>query len=141
MKRKISILSLTFLFFAATTGLPVTLHVCKMMNIVSSEACEMHKAKEVKNSCCEEVQSDYPVKLTSDQSCCYTELINNKVKDDFLSFKTETTNNPVLIAFTAETINQLGIISTSNSSLFYSDTSPPFLSNNHIYINISLLLI
>ena len=87
MKRKISILTLAFLFFAATTGVPVTLHICKIMGTTSSEFCEMHKAKVVKHSCCEDEQPVYPVNITSDNSCCQTEFVYNKVKDDFLSVK------------------------------------------------------
>ena len=141
MKRKISILTLALLFFTATTGMPITLHICKMMDMTTAEACELHKAKIVKHACCEDEESDYPVKFTSaNLPCCQSEFVYNKIKDDFLSFKTETPNNPVLLNFVAETINYQDVSLNLNSSSFYSDTSPP-LNSNPIYLSKSQLLI
>ena len=140
MKRKISILTLAFLFFAATTGVPITLHICKIMGTTSSEFCEMHKANVVKHSCCKDEQPVYPVNITSDNSCCQTELVYNKVKDDFVSVKTETTNVLVFTTLFVETINQQSSLIDSNSNSFYTDTSPP-LNSNPIYLNTSQLLI
>jgi len=140
MKRKISILTLAFLFFAATSGMPITLHICKMMDMTSSEVCEMHKAKVVKHSCCDE-ESDYPVKLTSQNlPCCETEFVYNKVNDDFLFFNSETANVQLFAISFAEVTNWHDVLFDLNSNSFYTDTSPP-LNSNPIYLNISQLLI
>ena len=141
MKRKISILTLAFLFFAATTGVPITLHICKIMGTTSSEFCEMHKANVVKHSCCEDEQPVYPVNITSDNSCCQTELVYNKVKDDFVSNKPN-----VNIFSSSENLFQpvtLTTLSTDFSfdELFYCDSSPPFLINPELHITNSILLI
>jgi hypothetical protein len=141
MIRKISILALAFVFFGATTGMPVALHICKIMGTTSSAACKMYEAKVIKHSCCKDEQSDNPVKVTSaNLPCCQTELVYNKVKDDFLFVKTETTNVLVFSSLFVETINQQSSLSNLNANPFYTDTSPP-LNSNHIYLNISQLLI
>ncbi len=142
MKRKISILTLTFLFFAATTGLPVTVHFCKMMESASLEACEMHEVKVEKSSCCESEAPEYPVKLTSEiPACCQSEFIYNKVKDDFLFNKTNenlkvSSENLVYIVVVIPEMLNVNIKNSLNN-----DSSPPFLINPDIYISNSVLLI
>ena len=136
MKRKILILTFTFSFLVSTTGLPLTLHLCQMSD--SEDVCEHIMVK--KTTCCEEGQDNAVTLSKGNQNCCSTELVNHKVDDEFLSFKTQTTNSPVFNFF-YPTINQQDIFLSLNSKLFFSDSSPPFLSNNHIYLNISLLLI
>ena len=112
-----------------------------MMNSSSSELCEMHKVKEIKHSCCEE-DLDYSVKLTSEiPACCQSQLINNKVKDDFLFNKTTenlkvSSENLVCFIVTVPEVLNVTVQETFNN-----DSSPPFLINPEIYISNSALLI
>jgi hypothetical protein len=53
MKKKISILTLVFVFLVSTTGMPLIIHYCKMMETASLQACEMHTKEVKKSSCCE----------------------------------------------------------------------------------------
>jgi len=140
MKRKV-ISALAFLFFAATTGLPVTLHYCNMMEVASTEVCDMHNV-EAEKPCCASELSDYPVKITSDNSpCCQNELIYNKVDDDFLFSK----SNVSLFSSSEILLQQIAIISDAGNfnmtDFFYSDSSPPFLIDPEIHITNSVLLI
>lgn len=142
MKRKVSILTLAFLFFTATTGLPVTLHYCKMMESASYEVCEMHKPVKIENSCCEKAASEYPVKLTSENSfCCQTEVVYNKVNDLFLTSKTEN-NSSSSFEILYQPIVSLSVeLQISVAGSFYNDSSPPFLINPDLHITNSVLLI
>jgi RecJ-like exonuclease len=86
MKKKISILTLTFLFLVSTTGLPIYSHYCEMMGKRSSSECEMCKAEieKVESSCCSENTSDNNLKLTNEKStCCVQEFDFKKINDDY----------------------------------------------------------
>ena len=141
MKRKLSILTLAFLFFTATTGLPVTLHYCNMMESASMVVCEMHKI-EVEKSCCESEMSDSPLKITSDTSpCCQNKLIYNKIDDEFLFSK----SNVSFFSSSEILLQQIAIITNADNfnftEPFYNDSSPPFLIDPDLHITNSVFLI
>ena len=142
MKRKISILTLTFLFFAATTGLPVTLHFCKMMESASLDTCEIHNIVEFSVLCCENELTEYQVKLTSENSlCCQSELIYNKVDDEFLFNK----SNKSLLSSDENLFQLVALIPPSFylaiQKSFYNDSSPPFLIDPDLHITNAVILI
>jgi len=144
MKKKIFILTLTTLFLVSTTGLPVSYHLCQMMEQKSISECEVckYEMNKIVMSCCTEETDEYPVKIISENPvCCQTQFVYNKVEDEFLYNKTDvnffsTSYNPfqllVLIA---------PIIDFSSSESFYCDSSPPFLINSELHITNSVLLI
>ena len=139
MKKKISILSLAILFFASTVGLPFVLHYCEMMESVSFEVCEMHNVQSSSVSCCE-TKNEADVFLTNGyDQCCSTKLVDLSVKDNFVISKSDLiskTQLPVVLC-----ININSDLSKISSAKFYTDTSPPPISDNHIYLTNSVLLI
>jgi len=138
VKKKISILTLSFLFFVSTTGLPLVLHYCEMMEAVSFEVCEMHYVKPVQTGCCD-TGSNADVFFTSEyDECCSTKLIDSSVKDDFVVSKTEITKIQLPVVLLIENNFNSG---KTISDKFYTDTSPPLLADNHIYLSNSVLLI
>ncbi|MCW8803411.1 MAG: hypothetical protein OQK57_03350 [Ignavibacteriaceae bacterium] len=144
IKKRILILTLTFLFLVSTTGLPITYHLCQMMDKKSLSECEMCMADEVKaeSSCCSEEFSDYLVTLSSENPiCCQDEFVYNKIEDDFILSKTD-----VQLILTSEVLPQviaviLHSVDFSFEGSFYCDSSPPFLINPEIHITNSVLLI
>jgi len=144
MKKRISILTLTLLFLVSTTGLPITYHLCKMMEQKSLSECEMCMVDEVKaeSTCCSEESSDYLVTLSSENPiCCQSEFVYNKIEDDFILSKTD-----VQLILTSEVIPQVVEViphsfDFSSEVSFYCDSSPPFLINPQIHITNSVLLI
>jgi len=137
MKRKISVLIITFLFFVSTAGLPVVLHYCEMMESVTLEACEMHK--EVVVTCCE-VENKAEVYYTNGyDACCSTKLVDSSFKDNFVVSKTDLITKIQLPVVLFINLNNDLLQFSSNS--FYTDTSPPPLIDNHLYLTNSILLI
>ena len=144
MKKKISILTLTFLFLVSTTGFPVTYHLCRMMQEKSFSKCEMCKAEmeEIQTSCHYENTSDYSIVIKSENlPCCEEEFVYNKVEAEFVINKTE-----VKFFSSSEILFQPIILIPNNFDFsveesFYCDSSPPFLVNPEIYITNSILLI
>ena len=137
MKRKISILTLTVLFFASTTGLPITVHLCEMMKTAEAGQCPMHKPIA---SCCDESNDSKVFFSSSIPVCCEMKTIDNSIVDKYLSqkteFKSDFTSNPLILN------SDLFIYeSFANKYLGYTDTSPPSLNNNHLYLTFSSLLI
>jgi hypothetical protein len=138
MKRKILISTLTLLFLVSTTGLPVTISLCKMAEDEETDQCVMHH-KPVESSCCAEETFEYQITLSDYSGCCEVKFVYNKVDDEFIYNKTE-------ISFSSsEYILQPIALSPTvhfyyNES-FYCDSSPPFLINPELHITNSILLI
>jgi hypothetical protein len=138
MKKKISISTLAFLFFASTTGLPLVLHYCEMMQSFSLEVCEMHNNETIVTSCCEAENTSQVYFSKGYDTCCTTKLVDSSVKDDFVLNKTEFTKIQLLLVLNSDLIYNF---SNQSSNNFYNDTSPPLLADNHLYLNNSILLI
>jgi hypothetical protein len=136
MKKNYFILTLALLFFASTTGLPLVLHYCQMMESVSLEVCEMHKQN--KTCCCETGNNE--IRFTKGfDPCCSTKLLDKSVKDNFVVSKPDLLSKAQLTIVLL--INQNIDFSFYLSNTFYTDTSPPPLLNNHLYLNNSVFLI
>jgi hypothetical protein len=143
-KKKLFILTLTFFFLVSTTGLPVSYHLCKMMETKSLSECEICKAEmeKINPSCCADETMEFSVTISSDISaCCQDEFVYNKVEDEFVNNKTDVN------FFTSSEILYQPIVLISNTidfsseASFYCDSSPPFLINSELYISNSILLI
>ena len=144
MKKKIFILTLTIVFLVSTTGLPVTYHLCKMMEKKSISECEMCKIEMQKfeSSCCSKDNSDNSVIIKSEKStCCQDEFVYKKVEDEFVNNKTDIN----FISSSEILFQPIVLIShTFDFSIeesFYNDSSPPFLINPELHITNSVLLI
>jgi hypothetical protein len=71
-------------------------------------------------------------------SCCHTETFDNNVKDNFLSFSTELNVH----ALSGEMICPVDYsFCPIISSVQFTDTSPPRLVSNNLYLFNSILLI
>lgn len=143
MQKKILILTLSLLFLVSTTGLPVTYHLCQMMQEKSLNECEMCAIaeEEVVTSCCVEESFDYPVSISSDNPvCCQSEFVYNKVEDQFVNNKSEVNFYSLF-----NLVQPVALISSQSEfypvESFYTDSSPPFLIDSEIHITNSALLI
>lgn len=142
--KRLLILTLTFTFLVSTTGLPVTYHICQMMQEKSLSECQMCTTDEevIPSSCCDEATTDFTVTIISaNPVCCQSEFVYNKVEDEFVCSKSESnffSSNEVLL----QPIVLIHYsIDSSIFEKFYSDTSPPFLINSDLHITNSVLLI
>ena len=140
IKKRILISALSLLFLVSTTGLPVTYHLCKMMDGMDSSECSMHH-KPVKSLCCEEQTEDNFNTISYDKpDCCQIEFVYNKVKDDFIYNKSEVNDfSSSENLFQAVTI--LIPADSYTTTSFICDSSPPFLINSELHITNSILLI
>ena len=94
MKKRILISILSLLFLVSTTGLPVTYHLCEMMQEKTLTECEvcMIEMQKVETSCCDEEKVEEPITISSENPiCCQDEFVYNKVEDEFIYGKSELT--------------------------------------------------
>ncbi len=137
MTKKVFILTFMFVFLVSTTGMPLIIHYCKMMETASLQACEMHSKETKKSSCCEEedIQNLYYSKMIDE--CCSDVVVDHSVKETFISSKSES-NLPLNLY----TFIHIDIYLTSNHQIYFKvDTSPPLLLSNKIYLINSVFLI
>jgi hypothetical protein len=138
MKKKISVISLILLFFVSTTGLPLTINICSLMDTPQADICEMHS----EHKTCEYEANKVSVKTEITKTdCCKTELIDKSICDKYLQASSQNSNlnHPSIVI-----INDNFLVNNNlliNPLRYFNDTSPPSLLNNHIYLKISILLI
>jgi len=146
MKRRVLILSLIFLFTLSTTGMPLIMHYCNMMesltlwnSIELGDGCQMHSKKINETSCCD-IENDFNSTIVNQyDDCCQDFIVDSSVKDNFVSSKTE-------LNISQETISIVSIDNdlfeiNSEKRTFKTDHSPPLITSNKIYLSISVLLI
>ena len=134
MTKRIIILSFCMLFLVSTTGLPLTVHFCKMKSSSSgNKKCGMCMM-EGKHS----KSSDVISLRRAMSSCCHTETFDNNVKDNFLSFTTEMN---IHLHFAAMISPVDYSFCSYISAVQFTDTSPPRLLSNNLYLFNSILLI
>ena len=120
------------------------MHFCKMMEEASSVQCGMCENMEQPESMqgCEAMETECEIETVEDHSnCCDTQVIDNKVEDEFIYLKVEVKNDltssivelPLSVIFNA---NQ----TVKSHSPFAFDSSPPSLEND-LYIYNSVLII
>lgn len=146
MRRKITILSLILLFTLSTSGMPLILHYCGSMGSLTlwdsinlGEQCEMHSPKVNLNSCCESETGDLTKIVSNYDNCCEDLIIDNSVKDNFLSSKTEVKSSITLTILFP--VNYELSTNSISHNLSIEDRSPPNLSSNKIYLSNSVFLI
>ena len=134
MTKRIIILSFCMLFLVSTTGLPLTIHFCKMKGSASvNKTCGMcmNSSKHAKTSEGTSISRDM-------SNCCHTESFNNNVKDNFLFFNNE-------MSFYSLGVTMICPVDcpfcSHLSSIQFNDTSPPRLLSNNLYLFNSILLI
>jgi len=138
MKKKISIISLVLIFFVSTTGLPLTINLCTMMDTPAADMCEMHS----KDNSCEYDAHQNSIKIQIEKAeCCKTQLVDKSICDKYLQLNAQKLNpNSSLTAIINLDFSSLNY-SLTNSIKYFSDSSPPTIINNHIYLDNSILLI
>lgn len=138
MKRKIITYFILSVFMISTIGIPVSLHYCEMMDLVSFQSCGMCDTKAP--SCCEEDNPSSIVKSENDFSCCTNKIIAASSDENYLTFTYEVQKNETKSFVFIIPIKQYFTEELSNKN-FISDISPPANYSNTIYLNNSLLLI
>ena len=141
MFRKTKIISLMLLFVISTTGLPITINLCKMVASKSNSECMMHR-KPVSSRCCAHETSEQKPSISFDKlNCCQTEFVYKKVEDQYLVHKTSIDyfSSQEIIWHSVDFIHPLADYLFNES--FYTDSSPPFLINPDLHITNSILLI
>ena len=143
MFKKVSILTLLLLFFVSTTGLPLTIHFCNILNKEVKSACILHtpqkKTTEI-NCMCEKEESRTNITSIKEEECCTIKVVIAGVKDSFISNKTETQNQSVTIILPV-TVTSLPKTEQEISTYTFIDTSPPLQQDNSLYLSNSILLI
>ena len=137
MKRKVFISTLVLFFFVSTTGLPVTMHLCAMDNS-EMETCEMHSHP---MQCEGARHSDFSKVKVEKKDCCETEYKYEAINDQFLQInspKVFLTQNIFAVINFDLSLNDNSIVNTTK---YITDSSPPALISNQIYLNNSILII
>lgn len=142
MKRKLIIVFISS-FFLSTTGLPVTLHYCQMLNSVSFSDCMMCSAEEdtEESSCCRN-EDDYSVQIKEKNSdeCCEIKIIDSSVKDNFLLNQIEIKNEIKFLNLFSVLNCEVHKNSFNKFNFSFCDSSPPPIESE-LYILNSILLI
>ena len=139
MKKKISVISLSLLFFVSTTGLPFVVNFCTMMGTPDTDMCEMHSEH---NKTCEcEAHKLLVNSEISKDDCCKTEIVDKSIHDKYLQNNIQKFNLNQSIALIISSDIQVYDDLFINPVRSFNDVSPPSLINNHIYLNNSILLI
>jgi len=141
MIRKIFTYGLILTLLVSITGISVTWHICKTLNVVNTEECEMEDmaSQKMSSGCCEKdnaietISSYVPV-------CCELEVVENKVSDQFLfdNYEPIKISKFSVILFTTSIGLESNQLQSSDFELH--NTSPPYITND-IYLQNSLLLI
>jgi hypothetical protein len=140
IKKRFLISTLTLLFLVSTTGLPVTISLCKM-TAEDADQCMMHQ-KPVKSMCCMEESSEDELTIYSaTPNCCQVSFVYNKVESEFVNNKTDINFYSSLQSLIVQVSIVPDELKLTTSESFYTDSSPPFLINSKIHITNSSLLI
>ncbi len=131
--------ALILLFTVTNTGLPLIKHMCQMMQTSSLEACDMCKVEE-ETTCCEENDNEVSFTVYQFSDCCQSEILLKPISDKFLSQKSNH-DLQVIFSYPAFDSDNFNDISKSQAESYSTDKSPPFLSDNHIYLINSNFLI
>lgn len=144
MKKKLSILSLIFLFTISTTGMPFVMHFCGSMDSISfwdsiqfGEKCQMHSPKVEEVSCCESDESSSMMKDI--ENCCEDLIVDNSINDTFISSKTQLNiTNEVVSLISYQSFDT--VLNLTKNENVNAHSLPP-ISSNKIYLTISVFLI
>lgn len=143
MIKKASILTLLFLFFISTTGLPFSVEFCNILKKEIKTECPLFTHENESNvlSCPFEMEKAAHNSISfKNEDCCSLEFIIVGVKDSFIPNKTEAQNQFVTIVLP---ISDYSLPRTGQeiSTYTFIDTSPPLLQSNTLYLSNSIFLI
>ena len=142
MIKKVSILTLLLLFFISTTGLPVTIHLCNMESSKANQSCPVYDMMKKMHQSCNQDQEENSYFSVENGNCCKIELVNKSISDKFLQIDSQKHNLKLNFITPAMYLDLFADYNISASlSNYFSDSSPPSLINNHIYLDNSILLI
>lgn len=130
MFKRIFILTFSALFLLSTTGLPLTLHFCKMKKAENSK-CSMCSIQHTSHKNVPEFKRDM-------SGCCKTTVIKTEVKDNFLTSKTQNSFSEYSVIAVLTDIISFNSFQKNFKSF---DTSPPLIQTESIYIINSVLII
>jgi hypothetical protein len=141
--KKTSILTLIFLFFVSTTGLPFSVEFCNILKKELKTECPLftHENENNELSCPFEREKAADKSISfKNENCCSQEFITIGVKDSFISNKTESQDltHTIVLPVSNYTIPVTG---QEISTYTFIDTSPPLLQSNTLYLSNSILLI
>jgi hypothetical protein len=141
MKRKLFILTLLGVFLFSATGLPLSLHICSVNGLSSASTCKMHNKMQEDHNCCKD-QDESPVKITVNQfdGCCQFKIVERNLTDQILNAATDINVKSSVKSLLTGIIPIYHSPAFSDTFGYYSNSSPP-AAENHIYLNISVLLI
>jgi hypothetical protein len=142
MKRKLFILTLLGVFLFSSTGLPLSLHICSVNGLSPASACKMHTQMKQDHSCCKNQEEEPPVKITVDQydGCCQFKIVERNLTDQIINAANDINVKTGVKSVLTGIIPLYQSPAVSDAFNFCSNTSPP-AGNNHLYLNISVLLI
>jgi hypothetical protein len=146
MTKRFFIISFIVLFTITTSGMPLIAHYCNSMDsfrlwnsIQFGENCIMHQSNIEEISCCESENESDLIISNSPENCCLDQVIDNSVKDDFIS-SADYVKTPIqFISF--QPLNDYSFESVISESLLILNNSPPKFLTNKIYLSISIFLI
>ncbi len=146
MIKKVSILTLLLLFFVSTSGLPLTIHFCSMEKTEKVEIqqkcnCRDNRSNHMHKACpLSKIQNNTKDLTIKSQNCCESETALKYIKDSFLNnnknIQKEVSANKIIVSIIPTTE-----ILQPTTFYTYTDTSPPPLTSNQLYIYNSVLLI
>jgi len=141
MLGKLYTYGLILILLVSTTGLTITWHLCKTLNVINTEACGMEDLAPTKMSsgCCEKDEAEVTISGYM-PVCCEIEMVENKVSDQFLFVNIETNKNTNFTVILISTNIHLDSNPLHHFQHNLHNTSPPHLDND-IYIQNSILLI
>jgi hypothetical protein len=109
-----------------------------MMQAASLSECEMHNPEKEIIPCCEQKDTDKLILKNADDKCCQLFLVDKSLKENFITSKTELSQNQIsLLNIDIES----SLLSVDNIIFLEINSSPPPLINNHLYLDNSILLI
>ena len=141
MLGKLYTYGLIIILLVSTTGLTITWHLCKTLNVINTEACGMEDLEPTKMSsgCCEKDEAEVTISGYM-PVCCEIEIVENKVSDQFLFVNIKTNKNTNFTVILISTNIHLDSNPLDHFQHNLHNTSPPHLDND-IYIQNSVLLI
>lgn len=141
MIKKFQILFILVMFFGSTTSLPITIHLCKMMDSNSKNSCKMHMTKKMNSNHCPmktstEKENSQTIKIPF---CCSSIAKNLNIKDDYVLTQSVTSKD--LKIKLLSNISHTNTFDTNILEHIQTNKAPPKTANNKIFLTFSLLLI
>lgn len=112
-----------------------------MDNEVSSTCPVPDKEMQEIHQSCKQVPQNNNVFSTEKRDCCKTEVADKSISDNFLQIDNQKHNLKLKITTIIISVADISNDSPVITSNYFTDTSPPALINNHIYLSNSVLII